>query len=164
MQDVPTAEDAWRRDNVGRLLHEAVHRFESRVLARLAARGFGEVRLAHVGVTRNLDTAGTRATELARRASMTKQAMGELIEQCVALRLVSRETDPADRRAKTVRFTAHGFHFLDEFRRAVAEAQAEMGGRLGEARLDALLSALRDYARPDGEAPTCDGAPRGGQA
>ena len=139
--------DGWRRDNVGRLLNEAVHRFESRVLALLAEQGFPEVRLAHVGVTRNLDLGGTRTTELARRASMTKQAMGELVEQCVALGLVRREPDPADGRAKVVRFTEHGRGFLDGFGKAVAAAQAEMGDGLGEARLAALLDTLRDYAR-----------------
>lgn len=140
----------WRRHNLGRLLNEAVHRFESRVLALLAEQGFGEVRLAHIGVTRNLDVGGTRATELAQRASMTKQAMGELIEQCVALGLVRRELDPADRRAKIVRFTDHGLHFLDMFRRAVATAQAELGERLGEGRLQALLDTLWDYSHPQG--------------
>ena len=158
MREGSSGGDAWRRDNVGRLLNEAVHRFESRVLVLLAERGFGRVRLAHIGVTRNLDIAGTRPTELARRASMTKQAMGELIDQCIALQLVRREPDPADRRAKTVRFTGHGLRFLEEFRLAVATAQAEMGEALGEGRLRALLDALRDYARP-GEAPTCDRAP-----
>ena len=144
------AEEGWRRHNVGRLLNEAVHRFESRVLALLAERGFGEVRLAHVGLTRNLDAGGTRATELAQRASMTKQAMGELIEQCAALGLVQREADPADRRAKVVRFTMHGLHFLEEFRRAVASAQHEMGERLGQERLQALLDILWDDAHPGG--------------
>jgi DNA-binding MarR family transcriptional regulator len=139
----------WRRHNVGRLLNEAVHRFESRVLALLAETGFHEVRLAHIGVTRNLDIGGTRATELAHRASMTKQAMGELIEQCVALGLVQREPDPADGRAKIVRFTERGLRFLEEFRGAVATAQREMGERLGEERLQALLDTLWDYAHPE---------------
>ena len=146
---VGVAEDNWRRHNVGRLLNEAVHRFESRVLALLGEGGFREVRLAHIGVTRNLDVGGTRATELAHRASMTKQAMGELIEQCIALGLVQREPDPADRRAKIVRFTERGLRFLEEFRAAVATAQREMGERLGEDRLQALLDTLWDYAHPE---------------
>jgi DNA-binding MarR family transcriptional regulator len=139
----------WRRNNVGRLLNEAVHRFESRVLSLLAERGFAEVRLVHINVTRNLDVEGTRATDLAARASMTKQAMGELVEQCVGLGLVSRERDPADGRAKIVKFTDQGTVFLEQFRQAVSIAQAEMGECLGNDRLQVLLDALWDYSHPD---------------
>ncbi|MFC0388379.1 MarR family winged helix-turn-helix transcriptional regulator [Muricoccus vinaceus] len=147
---VEESTEDWRRRNVGRLLNEAVRRFESRVLERLAEQGFHGVRLAHVGVTRNLDVAGTRPTELAYRASMTKQAMGELIGQCVDLGLVRREPDPADGRAKIVRFTDQGLHFLEHFRRAVVAAQGEMGENLGEERVRALLETLWDYVHPDG--------------
>jgi DNA-binding MarR family transcriptional regulator len=138
----------WRRNNIGRLLNEAVTRFETRVLSLLAEKGYGEVRLVHINVTRNLDIEGTRSTDLAQRASMTKQAMGELVEQCVGLGLVTRERDPADGRAKIVRFTKAGRDFLDRFRQAVATAQAEMGERLGEGRLQMLLDALWDYSHP----------------
>jgi DNA-binding MarR family transcriptional regulator len=138
----------WRCSNIGRLLNQAVYRFETRVLSLLAERGFSEVRLAHINVTRNLDVEGTRSTDLALRAAMTKQAMGELVEQCVALRLVERERDPSDGRAKIVKFTAHGLDFLDQFRQAVAIAQSEMGLRLGSERLQLLLDALWDYEHP----------------
>jgi DNA-binding MarR family transcriptional regulator len=148
---VPTQDAAsnWRASNIGRLLNQAVHRFESRVLVLLAEHGFSEVRLVHLNVTRNLDIDGTRATELAARANMTKQAMGELIDQCVALGMVRREPDPADGRAKILRFTDWGLDFLGHFRHAVATAQAEMGERLGPDRLQGLLDALWDYSNPD---------------
>jgi DNA-binding MarR family transcriptional regulator len=138
----------WRRNNIGRLLNESVTRFESRVLSLMAEKGYGEVRLGHINVTRNLDIEGTRSTDLAVRASMTKQAMGELVEQCVALGLVRREPDPTDGRAKIVRFTDEGITFLGQFRHAVATAQAEMGARLGAGRLQKLLDALWDYSHP----------------
>ena len=93
---------AWRHANIGRLLNNAVRRFEARVLELMSASGHVDTRIAHVGLTRNLDVEGTRLTELARRASMSKQAMGELVDQCVELGLVDRVADPGDRDRKSV--------------------------------------------------------------
>ncbi len=145
----PDAAGSWRQRNIGRLLNDAFRHFQGRVLTLLAAEGFDDVRAAHLHVTRNLDLGGTRATDLAARAGMTKQAMGELVEQCVARGLVLREPDPADGRAKILRFSDRGLQLLEALRRAVVAAQAEMGAQLGEARLQAVLDALADYAHPD---------------
>jgi len=136
---------AWRHSNIGRLLNNAVRRFESRVLELMAARGYGETRIAHVGLTRNLDIEGTRLTELARRASMSKQAMGELVDQCTELGLVAREADPHDRRARTVRFTPVGLEWLEAFRDAVDLAEGEMRRELGKATMDAIVQGLSAY-------------------
>lgn len=136
---------AWRHANVGRLLNNAVRRFESRVLQLMAEGGHGGTRIAHVSLTRNLDVEGTRLTELARRASMSKQAMGELVDQCVELGLVSREADPSDRRARLVRFTPAGLKWLEAFGDAVDVAEAEMRKELGKAVMDAILQGLSAY-------------------
>ncbi|MGJ4972489.1 MULTISPECIES: MarR family winged helix-turn-helix transcriptional regulator [unclassified Bradyrhizobium] len=136
---------AWRHANVGRLLNNAVRRFESRVLQLMAEGGHGGTRIAHVSLTRNLDVEGTRLTELARRASMSKQAMGELVDQCVELGLVSREADPSDRRARLVRFTPAGLKWLEAFGDAVDVAEAEMRKEIGKAVMDAILQGLSAY-------------------
>ena len=47
-----------------------------------------------------------RLTDLARRAGMSKQAMGTLVAQCEAWGMVTRTPDPADARARQVRSTA----------------------------------------------------------
>ena len=136
---------AWRHANVGRLLNNAVRRFEARVLELMSASGHDETRIAHVNLTRNLDVEGTRLTELARRASMSKQAMGELVDQCVELGLVDRVADPSDGRARIVMFTAAGLTWLDAFRDAVDVAEQEMRTELGKATTDAILKGLAVY-------------------
>ena len=136
---------AWRHANIGRLLNSAVRRFEARVLELMSASGHVETRIAHVNVTRNLDVDGTRLTELARRASMSKQAMGELVDQCVDLGLVDRIVDPSDGRARIITFTAAGLTWLDAFRDAVDVAEQEMRAELGKATMDAILSGLTIY-------------------
>jgi DNA-binding MarR family transcriptional regulator len=139
------AGSAWRHANVGRLLNNAVRRFEARVLELMSASGHAGTRIAHIGLTRNLDVEGTRLTELARRASMSKQAMGELVDQCVELGLVDRAADPTDRRARIVRFTRAGLDWLDAFRDAVDIAEKEMRLELGKATMAAIVKGLTVY-------------------
>ena len=136
---------AWRHANVGRLLNNAVRRFEARVLELMGARGHVETRISHVNLTRNLDVEGTRLTELARRASMSKQAMGELVDQCAELGLVDRAVDPNDRRARIIKFTPDGLTWLDAFRDAVDVAEQEMRADLGKATMDAIVKGLAAY-------------------
>jgi DNA-binding MarR family transcriptional regulator len=136
---------AWRHANIGRLLNNAVRRFEARVLELMSERGHAETRIAHVSLTRNLDVEGTRLTELARRASMSKQAMGELVDQCMELGLVDRIADPSDGRARIVKFTRAGLIWLNAFRDAVDIAEREMRAELGKTTMDAILKGLAAY-------------------
>ncbi|MFC0218905.1 DNA-binding MarR family transcriptional regulator [Pseudochelatococcus lubricantis] len=136
---------AWRHANIGRLLNNAVRRFEARVLEVMSEKGHTEARIAHISLTRNLDIAGTRLTELARRASMSKQAMGELVDQCANLGLVDRTEDPSDRRARLIVFTPTGIEWLEAFRTAVDIAEAEMRAELGETAMNAIVAGLTGY-------------------
>ncbi len=139
--------DRWRHDNVGRLLNNAVARFESRVLALMRQSGHPQARISHISLTRNLDLKGTRVSELARRAGMTKQAMGELVSQCAALKLVVSSTDPCDMRARIVQFTPAGRRWLDAFRQAVDQAEGEMLDEVGRMSMDVMRGALALYGR-----------------
>lgn len=145
-QDRDTGSDVWRHANIGRLLNSAVRRFETRVLELLSDAGRSEARLTHLNLTRNLDIEGTRITELAHRAEMTKQAMGQLIAQCETLGLVYRELDPTDARAKIVRFTPAGLEWLVAFKSALEQSEREMRQKLGTLCVDGLAAALRTYA------------------
>ena len=135
----------WRQQNVGRLLNNAVKHFESRILDHMEKAGHGGLSLSHIAITRNLDLEGTRATELARRAGITKQSAGELIGQLEQQGLIERRPDPADKRAKVVVFTPAGLAWLCAFRHALQTAEAEMAARLGTTVFDQLKLALQRY-------------------
>lgn len=141
----PRDVDSWRHDNVGRLMNSAIRRFEARVLELMKEAGYKDTRISHVNLTRNLDRPGTRVTELAKRSAMTKQAMGELVDQCVLMGLVERVPDPADGRARTVRFTKAGLEWLDEFRKAVDQAELEMSDEIGQPKLESIRAGLAKY-------------------
>ncbi|WP_301235599.1 MarR family winged helix-turn-helix transcriptional regulator [Pandoraea cepalis] len=140
------ASDAWRVSNVGRLLNECVQRFEQSVLEKMALAGHHDFTLSHISVTRNLDIDGTRATELARRASITKQSLGELVTQLENRGIVTREQDPTDGRAKVVRFTKRGREWLEQFHLALEQTEAEMEQVLGSTLYRAIKRGLLKYA------------------
>ncbi len=88
-------------DKAGRLLSaDMVH--------QARAEGHHEVRYAHNAVFGHLPLEGARASELAARAQITKQSMGEVVRELVELGLVETRPDPADRRAKLVTYTERG--------------------------------------------------------
>ncbi len=140
---VSTPDTGWRITHLGRLMGNALRRFDERVLqlmatnihvplalSNLAARD--QVGAAHIHITRHLAVGGSRLTELATSAGMSKQAMGDLVTQCEAWGLVTREDDPHDKRAKRVVFTESGLLWLEAFRRAVVQAEEEFRQAVGE--------------------------------
>ena len=66
------------------------------------------VRAAHTALFPHLDFDGIRLTDLAARVGVTKQAVGQLVDDLVALGMVERIADPTDNRAKRVRFSRRG--------------------------------------------------------
>ncbi len=155
----PPLDDGWRQTHLGRLLGHAMRRFDERVLhlmahnvdvplalSHLAARD--QVGAAHIHITRHLALGGSRLTDLAASAGMTKQAMGDLVTQCEAWGLVVREPDPHDARARQVRFTPTGLAWLQAFRDAVAQAEAEFRAEVGAEIATVVSMGLEAYAGP----------------
>ncbi len=151
------ADAGWRLTHLGRLLGQALRRFDERVLwlmasnvavplalSNLAARA--QVGAAHIHITRHLAVGGSRLTELAASAGMSKQAMGDLVNQCEAWGLVRREADPHDRRARRVGFTPAGLDWLQAFRDAVAQAEAEFRAEVGDEVAAVVAIGLETYA------------------
>jgi DNA-binding MarR family transcriptional regulator len=143
--------NSWRRNNIGRRLNEAVRLFEARIVENLRLNGHNELSVAHINLTRNLDEDGTRLTELARRASMTKQSMSELVDQVERTGLIEKKRDPTDGRAKLVCFTDQGLIWLEAFHRSLEVAETEMREELGAAMVDLMVEVLTKYveARED---------------
>ncbi|MBG6076756.1 MarR family winged helix-turn-helix transcriptional regulator [Polaromonas sp. CG_9.11] len=147
----------WRLTHLGRLMGHALRRFDERVLSlmasnadvplglsNLAARD--QVGAAHIHITRHLALGGSRLTDLANSAGMSKQAMADLVDQCDAWGLVKREPDLHDKRARRVVFTDSGLLWLDAFRRAVAQAESEFRQAVGDDVATVVALGLEVYA------------------
>ena len=142
--------DRWRHVNIGRLLNNALRHFEARVIELLAEAGHTEITTHHINATRHLDIAGTRLTDMAKRAAVTKQSMSELVAQLEALGIAARKLDPLDGRARIVYFTPKGLTWLNDFREAVRRAEREMAHDVGADALRTVKAVLLAYGPPVG--------------
>ncbi len=99
----------------------------------------------HSAVFAQIDLTGSRLTQLAARANMTPQAMGELVDELEELGYVVRRPDPGDRRAKLIVLTERGHQCVTAGRETIEgieERLTEILGTEGHHRLRALLTKL----------------------
>ena len=83
-------------DDLGLLLFLPHRELESRVFAALAAAGFDDVTPAQARVFHRIGRDGSRLTELAEAARITKQTAGFLVDQLERAGYVERGPDPTD--------------------------------------------------------------------
>ena len=87
---------------------QTARRMVEELIERLMADGHDGVHPAYHALFENIDAEGTRLTELAARADMTHQSMGELVGTLERRGWVERRPDPTDRRARLVCLTPDG--------------------------------------------------------
>ena len=144
---------AGRAAPLDQLLGIAARRFVRDVLAAVHPHGYAEVTEALLALFRHLDLQGSRLTEVAARARITKQSMRGLVERAEALALIERRPDGADRRARTIRFTDAGRTMLTRFHAGIEVAEQRFC-EASAADLPAVKKALADLVE-DGHVAPC---------
>lgn len=134
-----------RRDLAGQL-QGLVRSIDGRLHSRLLRLGYDDVRPGHLALLLILDRGGARSSELARRAAVTKQSMGELVRDLERLDYIERRPDPRDGRARLVQPTGRGLILIAHARQAISEIEADAARRLGPERFAELHRALADLA------------------
>ena len=76
--------------------------------SRLKEKGFGDISPSHGWIFYNTREEGSRITELAQMARITKQSMSALAAQLEAGGYVKKKADPVDKRAWLLILTAKG--------------------------------------------------------
>lgn len=100
-------------------------------------------RPSHGNVMEQLDLEdGLRLTDLAERAGMAPQSIGELVDQLEELGYVERRPDPDDRRAKRIYRTAKGKKVSETAVAAAFETEEDLKDLFGEERLAELRRQL----------------------
>ena len=126
------------------LLFKAARLANERALGRLSADpARPRVRAAHTALFPHLDFEGVRLTDLAARVGVTKQAVGQLVDDLAALGMVERIPDPADRRAKRIRFSRRGHAALMQGLGVLRDLEAVLGAAVGKRRMRELHETLR---------------------
>jgi DNA-binding MarR family transcriptional regulator len=133
--------------DLGRLLLDAHRVFAAELDDSLDERGYPDVRPGHAVVFLHVDRrSGSRLTDLARKAGVTKQAMMLAVDELEVRGYVRRVQDPSDARAKLVRLTAKGRRCASECRRVVQSIETHTRRSLGVRRYEAVRGALEELA------------------
>ncbi|HEY1331576.1 MAG TPA: MarR family transcriptional regulator [Actinomycetota bacterium] len=134
---------------LSRMLLESYRSVEEETVAALADRGELGLSPSQAAALLLVDRSGTRLTELAARAQITKQAMMQVVDDLETAGSVRRVPDPTDARAKVVRLTARGLRQRAEARKAISAVEARTRRRLGARRYDTLRETLVALLQPD---------------
>jgi DNA-binding MarR family transcriptional regulator len=130
--------------NFGVLLFIPYRHMENRILRAIRDAGFDDVTLAQARVFQRITPGGSRLTDLAEQAQMTKQSVAGLVEELERMRYVRRVPDPNDRRARLIQIDKRGRQAARTAQVAHDEIQAEWRSHLGARRFTQLRETLED--------------------
>ncbi len=124
---------------------------EDRIFRTLQQAGFDDWTLAQCRVFQRIDPDGSRLTDLADQAQMSKQSAGVLVDQLERLGYVRRVPDPTDGRARLIVIEQHGRRAAELAIATSAEILAEWKAYLGTRNftlLHQILDQLREITDP----------------
>lgn len=107
---------------------------------------FGDIRPTHGCVFRFVGGEGLRLTDIAERAKLTKQSVGEIVDDLVERGYAQRIPDPDDKRAKLICLTARGETAQAHGRKLFAKVEKRWAERYGAERIAALREMLEEVA------------------
>lgn len=136
---------------VGALLRIPFQYIVTEIHAGLADAGFADLSPSHFVVFQNMRTEGVRSTDLARKAQVSKQAMGQLVAFLESRDYVERVPDPTDGRAQLVRLSERGWEVARVAFGVVERIEAEWEEYLSSERMQQLRSILRELVALVGE-------------
>ncbi|WP_067437786.1 MarR family winged helix-turn-helix transcriptional regulator [Nocardioides jensenii] len=137
--------------NPALLMFLSFRRAETKILEHLAVEGFGDLTLAQGRVAARIGPEGTRLTDLAEQAQVTKQSAGSLVDQLERAGYVTREPDPSDARARLVCLAERGRQAQRAAREMERQIEVEWEHHLGATtmrQLCAALTSLREITDP----------------
>jgi DNA-binding MarR family transcriptional regulator len=133
--------------NLGILLRAPFQEVVRRVSAELAGAGFDDLRPAHTAVFQHIAPDGSRLTELAERAQITKQSMGYLVDYLEQRGYLERRPDPSDRRAALVCLTDRGWAQIRAAMAIIRTVEREWTRALGKQRMQQLRELLTELGQ-----------------
>lgn len=132
-----------KRASTAQLLFRCARQLNERALESLPANAGPRPRPAHMSLFPHIALdEGTRITELASKLGVSKQAVGQLVDDLEAMGIVQRAADPADGRAKRVHFTAAGRQSMLDGLTHLRQIERRLARSIGKDVMQALHDAL----------------------
>jgi DNA-binding MarR family transcriptional regulator len=120
------------RPSTPTLLRTAYNALSMNIYRSVVDAGLSDMRPAHGNAMEMLAIEdGLRLTDIAARAGMAPQSMGELVDDLVAKGYLERREDSEDRRAKRIYLTPKGRATAEASRVAVTSVEHQLSDRLG---------------------------------
>jgi DNA-binding MarR family transcriptional regulator len=107
---------------------------------------FADIRPTHGCIFRFVRGQGMRLTVLAEMAGMTKQSVGEIVDDLVVRGYVKRIPDPEDKRAKLICLTERGERAQATGLALFAKVEKQWAERYGAKRMAQLRELLEEFA------------------
>lgn len=130
--------------NLGILLFVTYRALEQRAHDAVVAAGITDITLAQARIAARIGPQGSRVSDLAEQARVTKQSAGFLVDHLEAAGYVERVPDPADRRARLVRLTPRADLVVKIANAEVQQVFAEWADHVGADRIRQVDETLRD--------------------
>lgn len=137
-------EDHGQRRELGILLFVVNRALEQRAYDAVVAAGITDITPAQARVAARIGPDGTRVSDLADQARITKQSAASLVEQLETAGYVERVPDPSDGRARLVRLTERATPVVRAADAEVRQVLTEWAHHVGEERLRQMHRTLRD--------------------
>jgi DNA-binding MarR family transcriptional regulator len=115
------------------LVDKASHALSVDMVREARQRGYPFIRLAHNTVFGTLYGEGGRISDMAARAGITKQSMGEVVRELVDLGVLEMTVDQDDRRARVVSYTELGREVTNGGRAYLESLEALFASEFGDA-------------------------------
>jgi DNA-binding MarR family transcriptional regulator len=132
---------------IGATVNILAQHINRRVAQAVRERGFTDFRASFHPVFQWCRPQGSRLTELAECAGVTKPSMSEIVDILVRLGYFERTPDPSDRRATLIRRTERGWEVNRIARQVVEAVQAEWSQAIGAEAFSQALDGLRRLTR-----------------
>jgi len=130
-------------NHIGWQFWQASHNWIETFVSQLQNAGYPDVTFALVNILGHLDrNGGVQQTQIAEKAGLTKQAIGQFLDELEKLNLIERVTDPKDKRARLVRYTAQGKKFLTVADKIKAQIEEEYAAKIGAQNLATMSNLL----------------------
>src|SRR3954468_3943829 len=138
------------------LLEIAKDAFFEDFRAELEQTEFADIRPTHGCVFRFVRGSGMRLTVLAEMAGMTKQSVGEVVDDLVARGYVKRIPDPEDKRAKLICLTERGERAQATGLALFTKVEKQWAKRYGAERIAQARELLEEVAADEAPAVAPD--------
>jgi DNA-binding MarR family transcriptional regulator len=131
---------------VGALLRIAWERLREELHEHLRQQGFDDLRPAHRQLVRYPPIDGLRPSQLAEALHLSRQTINDLLRDMEAMGYLELHVEPADGRARIIRYTDRGWRLFETGSRISAEVGERWAAKIGRRRYDSMVAALKEIA------------------